>query len=130
MHLAERAGGDGEVLAEGGDRAAADIAGADHDAVGRKVFLRRGAGLCDAADVHADFLEGAFLEQRGETFARRHLALLVTGAGLLLAAASENLGLPVAANPRGPWHPASCRDILLIGSRGPVRSAAVPPGSR
>lgn len=46
-------------------------------------------------DVHADFLEGACLEQRLETIAGRHLAMFTPGAGLILAAASQDLGLSV-----------------------------------
>ena len=93
--MPERAGGDSKVLAEGGNSAPGNIAGSDHDAVGGKVLLLRNARLAGAADVHADFLESAFLEQRRETFTRRHLTLFMTGVNLFLAAGSEDLGLPV-----------------------------------
>ena len=130
MHLAERAGSHGEVLAEGGHGAPADIAGPDHDAVGGQFLLLRDARLARAADVHADLLEGAFLEQRVEAFAGGQPALLVAGAGLVLAAAGENLGLSV---------PQFLRILALSvmwglpfqsGRAGPVRSAAAPAGSR
>ncbi len=45
--------------------------------------------------MHADLLEGAFLEQRGKTFARGHPTLLVAGAGLFRAATREDMCLPV-----------------------------------
>src|SRR5271165_5215818 len=45
MHLPERAGGDGEVLAEGGNSAPGDIPGSDHDAVGGKVLVLHSARL-------------------------------------------------------------------------------------
>ena len=95
MHLPERAGGDGEVLAESGNSAPGNIPGSDHDAVGGKVLVLDSARLAGAVDVHANFLESTFLEQRGETFTRRHLTLFVTGADLFLAAGCEDLGLPV-----------------------------------
>jgi hypothetical protein len=60
-----------------------------------------------AADVHADFLERAFLEKCRQPLARRHLPLFVTGARFVFAAAFDYLDPDVPGNPQGPLHPAS-----------------------
>ena len=96
MHLAERAGGNGEVLAEGSNGSTADIAGPDNDAVGGQFLLFRGARLMLAADMHPDLLEGAFLEQCGKTFAGRHPPLIVAGTGLFRATPREDKNLPMS----------------------------------
>ncbi len=95
MHLAERTGGDSKVLAERSDGAATNIAGAHHHAVGRQILLLGNARLPGAADVHADFLESALLEQRRKPFTRGHATLVVAGARLILAPAFQQLDLSV-----------------------------------
>jgi hypothetical protein len=131
VHLAERAGGHGEILAECGNRPARDVAGADHNAVGRKFLLLRDTGLSGAADVHADFLEGAFLEQCGKALAGGHPALVVTGVRLVFAAARKSsvLSIPEVLENLGVQRHGGvilCRRC----ARDRVRSAAAPPGSQ
>ncbi len=95
VHLAERAGSDREVLAERRNGPAVDIAGADDDAVGRLIDVMRDPGLAVAADMAADFLERAFLEQRGKALAGGQPALFMAGADFLRPAAGQDLGFPV-----------------------------------
>ena len=90
VHLAERAADDGEILAEGGDDATADVAGADHDAVGRQHFRLHAEVAGRMLDMGALFLEGALLEQRVEPVARGHQAFCVARRELVGAAAFEN----------------------------------------
>ena len=87
VHLAQRAGRDGEVLAERGHRPAVHVAGAGDHAVGGIHLLVGAEGATGVADVHADFLEGARLEQRAQPVAGGEQPLGVALVDLLLATA-------------------------------------------
>ena len=138
VRAAERAAGDGEILAEGGHRPAIHVAGAHHHAVGREVLLH--AALRPGADIHADFLEGVVLEQVGQPLAGGQLAQRMPYPGLFLAAAGENPGAPFAhllqkpggqrhsfhsllhrAAPRR-WCAAACCQACCSSTRVPLRS--------
>ena len=55
VHAAERPAGDREVLREGGDRTAVDIADAGHNAVARHLHVGHAGSV--VIDVHSGFLE-------------------------------------------------------------------------
>ena len=86
MDLAERAGRHREVLADHGDQAAVDIAGADHHAVARHGLSRHVEMLGSMMRVNAGFLERVRLAERFDAFARIHQALFPTGGQLLMSA--------------------------------------------
>ncbi len=96
VHLAERAGDDAEILAEGRHLHIAGIAGAGDHAVGRQ----RPPGHAEmrglVGGMKAEFLEAALDEQRGETLARREQALGVQRRQLFLAGALPECGAPGA----------------------------------
>jgi len=70
LHLAEAAGLDAEVLAEGGDLFVAEVAGTGDDAVGGQLLAFHAEMHGVVFGVHADFLEGACVEQVVDALAR------------------------------------------------------------
>ena len=82
VHATQGAAGDGEVLREGGDRAAADVADAGDDAVTGHFAVVHAGGV--VVDVHAGFLEGAGVVEVVKALAGVHEAALPTFLELVL----------------------------------------------
>jgi hypothetical protein len=92
VHLAQAATGDGEVLADHGDRTAFHITHTGDDGVGRHVLARKTEVVGVVMDVCAEFLEGIGFEQILDAIAGGHDALGATRVQLVGAAAGEHLG--------------------------------------
>ena len=103
VHLAERAADDGEILAEGRDEPAADIARAGHDPVGGQRLLLHAEEAAGMLHVGAELLKRGFLKQSVEPVARGHQPLVAAPRELVGAASGENL-LPAPAQVLEPFH--------------------------
>jgi len=90
VHAAKRSSGHGEVLAVGGHRAVADIAGAGHHAVRGKLFFFHAEVVAGVLGVHAELHERPGLEQVVEPVAGGHEALLPAGLQLVFAPSGEH----------------------------------------
>jgi hypothetical protein len=92
MGLAQGAAEDGEVLAEDEHQAAVDHAVAGDHAVARDLVVGHAEVGTAVLDEHVPFLEGAFVQQQFEPFARGQLALGVLRVDALLPTAQAGLG--------------------------------------
>jgi hypothetical protein len=87
----DRAAADGEILGEGGDRAAPDVAGGADDAVtGHLAFFEAEVGA-RVVGVHAELDEIAAVEEGGEAFAGGEQAFFVAFFDAVDAAADQGL---------------------------------------
>src|SRR5579883_1823002 len=77
MGLGKRAAEDGEVLAEDEDEPPVDGTPAGDDAVARNGLGLHAEIMTTMLDEHVPLLEGAGIEQKLETLARRQLALVM-----------------------------------------------------
>ena len=91
VHLAQRAGGDSEILAEGGDLHAIDETGPGNDAVGRQFFGLHTEMRPAVADIGAALLKGIDIEQQGQAFAGAEQAFPVARFQLVGTAAGTHL---------------------------------------
>ena len=90
MHGTERSPGHREVLAVGCDRTVADIPGAGHHAVGRKLFFFHSEVVAGVLGVHAELHERPLLEEVVQPVAGGHETLFPPGLQLVFAAAGKD----------------------------------------
>src|SRR5262245_28339745 len=85
---------DGEILGEDIDDPAVDGAPAGDDAVTRDLLLLHAEIDAAVLDEHVELLEGAFVQQKLDAFARRELAAPMLRVDALLSTAELGIGTP------------------------------------